>query len=479
MLPSCDALVSTMKSDRLRTIWRLLPALLAVGCTRYQPLPLTPSAVEKALTVPAPNELQARARQHDSNLPTVELDPSQGLTPDSAAVLAVLLNPSIRADRNRMALSSAQLFQAGLLPNPQLTANNDWVTSGAATVNPFGVGINWDVTSLLIHDAKVQSAQAANASIRLDVAWVEWQAAQAARSSVYDQVSLQHQLAYARQVDQRLSQNADVIRGAVDRHEKTLLDLSAAQAAAQTAHADALALEQQFAHQRLVLLRAIGLPPSTQVQIREDVDLPSKLELPAAGQLLDGLENRRIDLQALRRGYEAEEQNVRAAIIQQFPKINLGFTRAEDNTGVHTWGLTATVDLPIFDQYQGLIRTEQATRQRLFDEYVSRIYQARSDIAMLLADIEAITRQISAATAALPALRQLVQAYQLALNQGNADVLSYYTAQNDLAQKEISLLKLKQQLVDSRIGLEIAAGRYLPQPVVAAQTRPQTGEVQP
>jgi len=137
------------------------------------------------------------------------------------------------------------------------------------------------------------------------------------------------------------------------------------------------------------------------------------------------------------------------------------------------------VDLPIFDQYQGLIRTEQATRQRLFDEYVSRIYQARSDIAMLLADIEAITRQISAATAALPALRQLVQAYQLALNQGNADVLSYYTAQNDLAQKEISLLKLKQQLVDSRIGLEIAAGRYLPQPVVAAQTRPQTGEVQP
>ena len=98
---------------------------------------------------------------------------------------------------------------------------------------------------------------------------------------------------------------------------------------------------------------------------------------------------------------------------------------------------------------------------------------------MLLADIESLTRQITAATNALPAMRQLVQTYQVAVNQGNADVLSFYTAQNDLAQKEISLLKLKQQLVDSRVALEIACGRDLPQPATTAQTRPQTAEVEP
>lgn len=468
-----------MKAIRLRFLRRLLPALLAAGCTQYQPMPLTHSAVDKALTVPPPAEIQARAREHGSNLPAIELDPRQQLTPDSAAVLAVILNPALRADRNRLALSSAQLFQAGLLPNPQFNASNDWVSSGPGVVNPFGLGVTWEVTSLLSHEAKVQSARASNASVRLDVAWVEWQAAEAAKTSVYDQVSLGQQLAFARQVDQRLRQNADLIRSAVDRHEKTLLDLSAAESAAQTAHADVLALEQQFAHQRLVLLRSIGLPASTEVKIRSDVSLPSKLELPPPADLLDGLEERRLDLVALRRGYEAEEQNVRVAVIQQFPKITIGPTRIEDNTGVHTWGFSATVDIPVFDQYQGPIRTEQATRQKLFDEYVNRIHQARSDIAMLLEDIESITRQISAATAALPALRQLVQTYQLAMNQGNVDVLSYYTAQNDLAQKEISILKLKQQLVDSRIGLEIAAGRYLPQPATSAQTRPQTAEVQP
>ena len=456
-----------------------MPAVLAMGCTQYTPMPLTHSAVEKALAVPAPSELQARSNARRMKLPPVELDPRKELTPDSAAILAVLLNPTVRADRNRLALSSAQLFQAGLLPNPQLAASNDWISSGPGVVNPFSVGINWDVTSLIWHEAKLQSARAANMSIQLDVAWNEWQAAEAAKAAVYDTVALQQQLKIAREVDERLRKNADMIRAAMERHEKTLLDASAAEAAAQTAHADMLTLEQQLAHQKLVLLRAIGLPSSTEVHLTGEGLLPSKLETPPADELLNGLQDRRLDLLALQRGYTSEEENLRAAVLQQFPKINIGGTRAEDNTGVHTWGIAATVDLPIFDQYQGPIRTEQATRQKLFDEFVSRVFQARSDIAMLLADIDSLTRQITAATNALPSLRQLVQTYQTAVNQGNADVLSYYTAQNDLAQKEISLLKLKQQLVDSRVALEIASGRDLPQPASTAQTQPQTAEVEP
>ena len=462
----------------LNQIVRLLPALLLAGCTQYEPRPLTHAAVEQAMAAPSSAELRARSRQR--GLPPVELDPRKQLTPDSAAVLAVLLNPTLRADRNRLALSSAQLFQAGLLPNPQIGATNDWVSSGPGVVNPFGIGVTWDFTSLITHEAKLQAARESSASIQLDAAWTEWQTAEAAKAAVYDLVALQHQLEEARDVQKRLTQDADVIRAAMERHEKTVLEVAAADAAAQTAEADSLALEQQVAHQNLVLLRAIGLPPTTRVEIGSRVILPSKLELPATSELSDGLEDRRLDLLALRRGYQAEEQNVRVAVLQQFPKINIGPTRAEDNTGVHTWGLSATVDLPIFDQYQGAIRTEQATRQKLFDEFVSRVYQSRSDITMLLADIESLTRQITAADEALPALRKLVDSYRLAVDQRSADVLSYHIAQNNLEQKEISLLKLKQQLADSLIALEIAAGRVLPQPAAVAQTRPTTSsEEQP
>ena len=62
------------------------------------------------------------------------------------------------------------------------------------------------------------------------------------------------------------------------------------------------------------------------------------------------------------------------------------------------------------------------------------------------------------------------QDYRAALAQGNADVLTFYTAQGTLAQKRIEVIKLKQQLIENWIALEIASGRYLPIPNPA--TRP-------
>jgi outer membrane protein TolC len=45
--------------------------------------------------------------------------------------------------------------------------------------------------------------------------------------------------------------------------------------------------------------------------------------------------------------------------------------------------------------------------------------------------------------------------------EGNADVLTYYNAQEDLIAKELDLLNLKLNLVDQQVALEIAAGAYL------------------
>jgi outer membrane protein TolC len=75
-------------------------------------------------------------------------------------------------------------------------------------------------------------------------------------------------------------------------------------------------------------------------------------------------------------------------------------------------------------------------------------------------NIRSINGQIADAEAAVPNLQNLVDAYKQAVDHGNADVLSYYQAWNALAQKQLDVLKLKQQLADNRIALEIASGRY-------------------
>ena len=67
-----------------------------------------------------------------------------------------------------------------------------------------------------------------------------------------------------------------------------------------------------------------------------------------------------------------------------------------------------------------------------------------------------------AAEEALPVLEKLVSSAQTAIEQRNADVLSYYTARNNLLQKRIQLTKLQEQLLEAHTALEIASGRYLP-----------------
>jgi outer membrane protein TolC len=332
--------------------------------------------------------------------------------------------------------------------------------NGAVTAS--AIGVSWDVTQLISRDAKVRAGQANAASVDLDIAWQEWQIAQAARTAVYDLVSLQMQLNLSGELDRQLSQNLSVIRQAVDSHDKTLLDLSAAESASLDAHAAVVTQERDLEAARLTLNKTLGLSPDALVKLNPNVALAENISMPKSHDILSGLEDRRLDLVALRLGYQSEEETLRAAVLEQFPKVNIGFNRQRDDTNVQSLGFAVTFDLPIFDRNQGAISVETATRQKLFDEYLQRVFEARYDVYSAIDDLNAISRQIAAEQEAFPSLERLIETYHDALGQGNMDVLSYYFAVGNLTQKRIDILKLKQQLTDNRIALELAAGEYLP-----------------
>ena len=449
---------------------------LASGCAPYQSKPLTKQGVEQSLA--APDQSAVNVAVDSLRHPIVKpmpIDLSRGLTPDQAGVLAVVISPALRAERDRRAESAAQLLQAGILPNPTLTAGPEFpYSNGAAdSFTGYSFGLDWEVTALLTRDAKVRAARAQNASVDLDIAWKEWQAAEAAKTGAFDVIALDAALRSARDTDQRQAANLDLMRRAVEQHQKTLLDLSAAEAASQDAHATVLSAEHDLQHQISALNRAIGLEPASNIAVRRDLLLPSHLEPPPAEHLLDGLADRRLDLVALERGYESQDEMYRAAILAQFPKLNFGATVARDTSDVHTIGLGISLDIPVFDRNQGSIANERATRQRLFDEYCDRLFEARWDIVSAIQDIRSTNAQIADAEAALPRDQKFVDVYREALEKGNTDMMSYQAAETSLIAKQLAIVKLKQQLIDNWITLEIAAGEYLPLPQQAA-TSPTT-----
>ena len=479
MLQSLDGGRSAIRDDpEPETIFRSTRMLLAglfglfglfglmvamAGCQTYRSEPLNGASVERALTPPPASVLRVQAEQlNHPILKPVELNFDRGLSPDAAAVMAVLLNPALRAARDQRGLADAQLLQAGLLPNPQLSSSVDNPSFGSTegTITAFGFGLNLDLQQLITRAARRQSARQQRTAVDLDLAWQEWQAAQAARTAVFQLTALEAQTELASSLDQRLKENLDLVRRAVNAGQMTELDLAAADAASNEAHASLLGLEKDTERQRLALNRLLGVSADEKITLAPDIALPAHLNLPPAGQLLDGMEQRRLDLVALRHGYESQEAAVRAAILGQFPRINFGVNRARDTSNVGTIGFGLTIDLPVFDRNQAAIAQERATRRRLFDEYVDRVFEARAEIAGLLSDARWLNAQIATAHAAEPGLEHLVQTYRSAVNAGQADVLSYYTAWNNLTKKQIEVLTLQQKLIETQIALELASGLY-------------------
>jgi len=426
-------------------------------------MPLTAEAVRAKLQPPDMAQVRILASEiKHPILHPVELKADEGLSPDGAAVLAILLNPSLRAIRDQRGLANAELLEVGLLPNPVAAYSLEVPTGGdtAGKVNAYGLELDWNVTLLIFRAAKIREAKARREAVELDVAWQEWQVAQGAKAATYQLSSLQSQVALLEQVRQRMAENLAHIEKAVANGSMTAGTLNAAQAANARADESLLELEKQAAQQRLKLWRLIGLPPDTQIRLSSKIHLPSLVVLPKASTLLDGLEQRRLDLLALQRGYDSQEAAVRAAVLDQFPRISIGPTVNRDTDNIRTTGIGINIELPIFNRHQGKIAIERATRQRLFDEYVSRVFEARSDIEQPESIVYFLNEQIAAAQAAESELSRLEESYRTALAEGRTDALIYYSAWHDLFEAKIKVVALEGQLAQAVVALELATGFY-------------------
>ncbi|MEO5954075.1 MAG: TolC family protein [Nitrospiraceae bacterium] len=444
-----------------------IPVILGVAlsavlpaCTGYQALPLSSDAAGET---PDMTRIRIAAQEiHHPILKPLDFDDRDGLSPDEAAVLAVLANPGLRAVRDQRAIAAGQVLQAGILPNPRLTyfLSIPTGTVPVGTVTEFGGTLLWDLQTLINRGARVEAAEARAVAVDLDVAWQEWQVAQAAKLAAYRLWTLQSQAQLATELSDLLTGNVTQMRQALQRGILTGLELSAAESAHNNARTNMLELEKQVRQQQLALNRLVGLPPDRAIPLEHSIELPARLVPHTLEWCLEGLEDRRLDLVALRQGYASQEATVRAAILSQFSNISIGFYDVRDLGNFYRPGPQISADLPIFNRNQGNIAIERATRQKLLDEYTNRVFQTRNDIARLLVTIHWLNDQVATAQAGKPILQKLVVTLREALRQGQATVVLYYSALINLTAKQIQILTYQQQLIDTLIMLEVETGYY-------------------
>ncbi len=444
----------------------LASLLLGAGCAAYHPLPLDNKAEAKALAPPDwPRITEEAANIRHPLLQPIKLDLSDGLSPDEAAVVAVIANPNLRAIRDQRGLADAQLIQAGLLPNPQLAYESDVPTAGAnqGTISAYTTTLSWGgLMSLINRGLKRKIAKAESKAVDLDVAWQEWQAAEEARMQAFRLIALRQAAPLAAKRADGLKRWLGALEEAGRRREVSGAAVAQARALYDLSRQDELNILQAEEEARLGLNEALGLPPSESVPLQAGVVLPRWESVAESQALASGLSGRRLDLLALKKGYESQDARYRLAVREQFPPIGLAANYARDTSNVITYGLIAALDIPLFDRNQGNIAREKASRRQLYDEYGARLFAARAQVASLRAGLDSSRQRLESAEAALPQLQETAKSYDQALDRGAASLSVWQEAQSAAIEEELRVISLEAELAQAGLALEVASGEYLP-----------------
>jgi outer membrane protein TolC len=430
--------------------------LALAGCAAYRPLPLGP--VPELPKSPGLIHVDTRSLPFPV-LAAHPFDPRDGLDEIEVATLAVVNNPDLKLARDDLALSRAQAFSAGLLPDPQLALAGDLSTSasGPDATRAFNLGLNYDVGSLISHAAGRRAAQADVQKTDLALLWQEWQVASQARLAFV-------RLTYGRRRLALLDENRKLFADRAARTEQAqqrgLLTSDAVLpnlTALQDINKQIYDLQRQLSQTTHDLNTMLGLDARFDLRLQDGTAVVFADE-GAADVALTELPQRRPDLRALVAGYTAQDQRYRAALLAQFPALNVGLTRSRDNSNVYSSSLGITLSLPLLNRNRGNIAIAQATRQKLYDEYQVRVRTARNEIRTILDQQRLDREQLGQIDTALAQLEPIIQRSDMAVRSELIDALAYANARAALLAKQVERINLQQQIAEQRVALQTLLG---------------------
>ncbi len=428
--------------------------LLLCACAHYRPLPLEPDP--GVLAAPVASVLEAQSTTiRRSWLEPVALDFSAPLTPDAIATLAVLNNPDLKAQRVRAGVADAQVFAAGLLPDPSISLGANKVIAGPDPLLDLASAIALDINALRTRGVTREQARAHASQVRLDLAWAEWQTAGQARIQAVRVVGLSGVVTAAgksRDSAQSLLQRTE---RAAARGDVSGGRLQSARLAALSAADTLRGAESGLAAAKAELNKLLGLPPGTELQPAE---APLPPPPPPVQSLFAIARDNRSDLQALRAGYAAQEAAVHKAVLDQFPALNLSINANRDSAGNSLFGPTVDFTLPLWNRNRGGIAVERATRAALKAEYEARLSQTRADIAAAEAGIEVAFRQLADARQGLSEIRRYAQAARRAADRGDLSLETAETAEQTLRDRLMAIAKSQEDIREQTIALELLTG---------------------
>jgi len=434
------------------------------GCASYQALPL-PQRTDLATSLTG---LDASVPAAGAGYANRRLDIERPLTIDQIGVLAILNDPDLKSERGTIDVARAGLVQATLLPNPVANASYGALISGPGTTSSFSASFSQDIAAIVTQGARVESAEAHLYQVDADQLWREWQVAQKARQLALDIYSADISVRLTRREQQLLSQELEQVRKAIAAGNLTLAALAPLAAAAAAAEQSLVTLRLGQLKNWQALDGLLGLDPSVRFAIARPILEPVPSDIAS---LIADLPERRPDLAALRLGYRSAEEDVRAAILGQFPALTLGSSYSKDTSDIVTAGPAFTFALPVFDRNQGQIAKTLASRLLLRAQFQASLDRAVANTRALVAQIDQLSADLAVARRAAAAARSLAATARQAYSQNNLDQRTLTDYETTALERALQVVAIERQINEDKIFLEVELGLGLPRTRIALGER--------
>ena len=450
-------------------------ALLA-GCAGYhaRPLPTDASATQSLAALKIDP-----ARLRLEPLKSIVVDPRDGLDPLEVAVLAVLNSPDLEAKRAAAGVSAAQIFTAGLLPDPTINLTRDHPISGPDHAEAFGVTPTIDLAALMARSYVRRGARALGRQADLNLLWAEWGVAQQARQLAETVLADEDRARLLQVVFDAARERSAQSQRALERRDVTLQTAAADLAVKLDAQTQLGTIRRDGAKARRDLNALLNLAPEVALPLVHGPAVAT-YDPAAIASALVNLPRRRPDLLALQAGYQAQDATLRKAIMAQFPITQIGAAIARDPGNTVTIGLSSVLALPIFNGGRGEVKVQTATREQLRAEYQARLAQTAAEAKSAGAEVASALASAAALRAEVPRLEGLVRPAQAAYRRGDLDSQTYLTLSQsaltrraDLDDRELAARVAEIQL-ETALFLPPAVSRTAPRiaPRIAPGTAP-------
>jgi outer membrane protein, heavy metal efflux system len=285
----------------------------------------------------------------DNALLIEELINRAPLSVDDAVRIALLANPLLRSEYARLGLSSAEVYNAGRLSNPTVSAAI--LFGGEGNKTAFGLAQNFTDLLLLPARSRLANAEFERAKLQMGSTLINFSAT--VETAYFRAVGAEQAARMRTAIATAAATSATLAQRFFDAGNINRLELELNRAEAEQAQLDALAAQSELDTARAELNRRMGLTAA-----RGRWHIATQLPEPVAQEddlaTLQALAESRLDLAAARRDSALLEDAYGVARnTRLLGESQIGIDSERETDGARLAGPTLAVQLPLFQQGQG------------------------------------------------------------------------------------------------------------------------------